>query len=65
MMVCVAIHIVAKALTLFWNTLSPHNQGSPKSEREFRRLLKKLPAGAYLCDADGLITYYGQHATRL
>ena len=36
-----------------------------KSELEFRRLLEKLPAGAYTCDADGLITYYNQHAVRL
>jgi diguanylate cyclase (GGDEF)-like protein len=28
-------------------------------------LLEKLPAGAYTCDPDGLITYYNQHAVRL
>jgi signal transduction histidine kinase len=32
---------------------------------EFRRLLDKLPAGAYLCDAAGLITYYNQRAVEL
>ncbi|HKH77742.1 MAG TPA: PAS domain S-box protein, partial [Rubrobacteraceae bacterium] len=32
---------------------------------QFRRLLQKLPAGAYTCDAEGLITYYNQHAERL
>jgi len=37
----------------------------PRSEREFRRLLEKLPAGAYMCDADGLITYYNQRAVEL
>jgi signal transduction histidine kinase len=31
----------------------------------FHRLLDKLPAGAYTCDADGLITYFNQHAARL
>jgi PAS domain-containing protein len=39
---------------------SPH-----KSEIEFRRLLEKLPAGAYTCDADGLITYFNQFAVDL
>jgi PAS domain-containing protein len=29
------------------------------------RLLENLPAGAYTCDADGLITYFNQHAVRL
>jgi PAS domain S-box-containing protein len=28
-------------------------------------LLEKLPAGAYTCDPDGLITYYNQHAVQL
>ncbi len=32
---------------------------------EFRRLLEKLPAGAYACDTNGLITYYNQHAVDL
>jgi PAS domain S-box-containing protein len=31
----------------------------------YRRLLEKLPAGAYTCDADGLITYYNRHAIQL
>ena len=35
------------------------------SELQFRRLLEKLPAGAYTCDPSGLITYYNQHAVRL
>ncbi len=34
-------------------------------EVQFRRLLEKLPAGAYTCDPDGLITYFNQHAVRL
>src|SRR5947209_11481013 len=36
-----------------------------RSELEFRRLLEKLPAGAYTCDPGGLITYFNQHALRL
>ncbi|HSL00852.1 MAG TPA: ATP-binding protein [Rubrobacteraceae bacterium] len=36
-----------------------------KGEIHFRRLLKKLPAGAYTCDPEGLITYFNQHAVRL
>src|SRR5882757_8858854 len=28
-------------------------------------LLAKLPAGAYLCDSNGLITYYNDHAVRI
>jgi PAS domain-containing protein len=36
-----------------------------QSEQEFRRLLEKLPAGAYLCDPDGLITYYNQRAVEM
>jgi PAS domain S-box-containing protein len=30
-----------------------------------RRLLEKLPAGAYICDAEGLITHYNLAAVRL
>src|SRR5918995_6437191 len=36
-----------------------------KGELHFRRLLEKLPAGAYTCDAEGLITYFNQHAVQL
>lgn len=34
-------------------------------ESHFRLLLEKLPAGAYTCDPEGLITYFNQHAVRL
>jgi two-component sensor histidine kinase len=34
-------------------------------EEQFRRLLEKLPAGAYTCDPEGLITYYNPHAVQL
>ena len=32
---------------------------------QFRNLLEKLPAGAYTCDPEGLITYFNQHATKI
>ena len=32
---------------------------------EFRRLLDKLPAAAYTCDAEGLITYFNEQAVQL
>ena len=35
------------------------------SELRFRGLLEKLPAGAYICDPNGLITYFNQHAVQL
>ena len=35
------------------------------SGSEFLALLDKLPAAAYTCDAEGLITYYNQPALRL
>src|SRR5437773_12389896 len=34
---------------------------SLNSELRFRGLLEKLPAGAYTCDPDGLITYFNHH----
>lgn len=41
-------------------------QASPhESDLQFRRLLEKLPAGAYTCDSEGLITFYNQHAVQL
>lgn len=36
-----------------------------KSEFQFRGLLEKLPAGAYTCDTQGLITYFNRHAVQL
>jgi two-component system sensor kinase FixL len=35
------------------------------SERHFQRLLEHLPAGAYTCDARGLITYFNPSAEAL
>lgn len=34
-------------------------------EAHFRRLLDNLPAAAYTCDREGLITYFNQHALQL
>jgi signal transduction histidine kinase/CheY-like chemotaxis protein len=46
--------------------VEPHALRVPvSSETEFRRLLERLPAGAYTCDTDGLITYFNQHAVDL
>ncbi|HWE94723.1 MAG TPA: PAS domain S-box protein, partial [Tepidisphaeraceae bacterium] len=36
-----------------------------ESERRLTRLLDALPAAAYTCDADGLITYFNERATEL
>ncbi len=40
-------------------------QGEAGSEKHFRHLLEVLPAGAYTCDATGLITFYNAHAVAL
>jgi PAS domain S-box-containing protein len=32
---------------------------------QFQRLLDKLPAGAYTCDSEGLITYFNEQAVQL
>jgi PAS domain S-box-containing protein len=34
-------------------------------EAEFRRLLEKLPAAAYTCDREGMITWFNRHASQL
>jgi len=36
-----------------------------QGNQEFRRLLDTLPAAAYTCDAEGLITYFNRHALEL
>jgi two-component system, sensor histidine kinase PdtaS len=43
----------------------PADAATPMGEWHFRRLLEKLPAGAYTCDADGLITYFNPQAVEL
>ena len=37
----------------------------PRSDLFFRTLVDNLPAGAYICDAEGLITYYNEEALRV
>ena len=36
-----------------------------RGDLEFRHLLAKMPAAAYTCDADGLITYFNERAVQL
>jgi PAS domain S-box-containing protein len=36
-----------------------------RSQAKFRRLLDNLPAAAYTCDAQGMITYYNPYAVQL
>src|SRR3712207_403272 len=36
-----------------------------KGDLWFHRLLEKLPAAAYTCDPEGLITYFNQYAVQL
>jgi two-component sensor histidine kinase len=43
----------------------PADAALPIGEWPFRRLLEKLPAGAYSCDPQGLITYFNPHAVQL
>jgi signal transduction histidine kinase len=35
------------------------------SDLPFRAFLERMPAGAYTCDPDGLITYFNQHAVQI
>jgi signal transduction histidine kinase/ActR/RegA family two-component response regulator len=44
---------------------SEYEESLCKSEARFRGLLEKLPAAAYTCDAEGLITYFNQQAVQL
>jgi PAS domain S-box-containing protein len=43
----------------------PSNGSRAADNLVFRRLLDKLPAAAYTCDAEGLITYFNEHARDL
>jgi two-component system CheB/CheR fusion protein len=38
---------------------------SHRGEQDLRFVLDKLPAGAYLCDAEGLITYFNRRAVEI
>jgi PAS domain S-box-containing protein len=43
----------------------PSRSGDGSSQSEFHRLLEKLPAAAYTCDREGLITFCNQRAVDL
>jgi PAS domain S-box-containing protein len=42
-----------------------YEEALSRSEAKFRRLLEGLPAGAYTCDAEGLITFYNRRAVEM
>ena len=45
---------------------TPHAKPTPRrTDLEFHRLLAKLPAAAYTCNAQGLITYFNERAVEL
>ena len=41
------------------------NQPARKGDSDFCRLIDVLPAGAYTCDAEGLITHYNRLAVQV
>jgi signal transduction histidine kinase len=41
------------------------NAALQNSAVQFQSLLDKLPAGGYMCDPDGLITHFNEHAVKL
>jgi PAS domain-containing protein len=43
-----------------------HAESAPcRSALAFRQMVEKLPAAAYTCDAEGLITYFNPRAAQL
>lgn len=40
-------------------------EGDSTGSHLFHRILDRLPAGAYMCDPEGLITYFNRHAAEL
>src|SRR5256885_4277409 len=46
-------------------SIHQEREGHDRGELHFRRLLEKLPAAAYTCDPDGLITYFNPQAVEL
>src|ERR1700680_190781 len=56
--------LTASSVEKVRRTLHAAHSG-PQGEFEFRRLLEKLPAGAYTFDAEGLITYFNPQAVDL
>ena len=51
---------MGNAITADRSTSFPRDEGS-----RFRSLLDKLPAGGYMCDPNGLITHFNDHAAKL
>jgi two-component system CheB/CheR fusion protein len=45
--------------------MSEPDASASNSEDHFRNLLERLPAAAYTCNAEGLITYFNQRAVEL
>jgi PAS domain-containing protein len=39
--------------------------GRHQSDRAFRHMIENLPAAAYTCDVDGLVTYFNPRAAEL
>ena len=58
---------LARQSGVWWR--SPEGDGDKsaplRGQAEFQRLLAKIPAGAYTCDHDGLITFFNQQAVDL
>jgi PAS domain S-box-containing protein len=44
------------------DSIRPGESDSPVNHAPLRQLLDKLPVGAYICDANGLITYFNRNA---
>jgi PAS domain S-box-containing protein len=51
--------------TLRLNKVLPSGPLVFDNELPFRAFLERLPAGAYTCDPDGLITYFNRHAVQI
>lgn len=49
-------------MTALTGSHPPESSSAVRAEMDFRRVLDALPAAAYTCDAQGLITYYNRRA---
>ena len=66
------ISIVTVMSLAFASVVSQHNESEriardaeTEKWKEFFQLLEKLPAGAYTCNGEGLITYYNEKAVKI
>src|SRR5436190_18127749 len=57
--------LAGKAMTPQKLDVADAQRSAGTSDAQFRRLLEKLPAAAYTCDAEGLITYCNRRAVEL